>query len=89
MEHLSRKSDKNSITPFIGKGFLDTTRISASSPDMWQDIIELNKSHISQALKKMISHLEEMSLLVESLPSGSGKIHSLFSEVKQFRDALK
>jgi prephenate dehydrogenase len=44
---------------FLGSGFRDFSRLSASSPDMWSDICELNRENISRALETVIVHLQK------------------------------
>ena len=87
MRHLSVCPGAGSIKPFIGRGFLDATRIASGSPVMWSDIMELNRKNISDSLDAMISGLQEFRALMEK-GEGSG-IGELFREIKEFRDRLK
>jgi prephenate dehydrogenase len=42
---------------YAGKGFKDTTRIAASSPDIWSDICLLNKENITSHIGIYIEKL--------------------------------
>ncbi len=51
------KEDKN-LKDFVGTGFLDSTRIAKSSPEVWKDIFLSNKENIKLAIKSFINELE-------------------------------
>lgn len=49
--------DYESMRPFIGKGFKDTSRLAGGSPDMWADIVLLNSGNIIHALEDYLNVL--------------------------------
>ena len=56
-----RKEDKNGLMKKLaGPGFLDTTRISASSPEVWTQICAANKGFILESLESYIKELEKL-----------------------------
>ena len=50
-----------SYLKFSGQGFLDTTRIASSSPELWRDICILNKDNLLKSLDIFKSNLERLS----------------------------
>lgn len=40
------------LIPFVGKGWMDSTRIASSNPQLWRQILEENHGPALQALKK-------------------------------------
>ena len=47
-----------------GSGARDTTRLAASSPDMWLDILLYNRAAVGEALEETERHLAELRRLV-------------------------
>ncbi len=47
--------------PFIGTGFLDTTRVADGRPELWRDICLTNSEAIETKLREVIQLLEEAS----------------------------
>jgi len=74
---------------FIGKGFLDATRISSGSPDMWRDIVALNRENILTALDRMIEELGILRNAVSGAEAETKPLHDYFSGAKSIRDGLK
>jgi prephenate dehydrogenase len=55
----------------FGTGARDTTRLAASSPDLWTDILLYNKDAVSQALEETQAHAAELRrLLLEEDTAG-------------------
>jgi prephenate dehydrogenase len=50
-----------SYLKFSGQGFLDTTRIASSSPELWRDICILNKDNLLKSIDIFKSNLERLS----------------------------
>ncbi len=70
----------------LGKGFLDTTRIASSDPEMWADICASNPEQIREALIDLRNDLDEFDMLL-----GDGeyeKIYEFFNSMKFVRDSL-
>jgi prephenate dehydrogenase len=74
---------------FIGKGFLDVTRISSGSPDMWRDIAALNRENICAALDSMIEELGRLRKVLSGTEADSKLLHDYFTGAKNIRDGLK
>ncbi|NCO84532.1 MAG: prephenate dehydrogenase/arogenate dehydrogenase family protein [Nitrospirae bacterium] len=69
----------NSYLGYAGNGFKDTTRIAASSPELWRDISLMNRDNI----------LEFIALFKKNLDSLSGYLKTANSEAleKEFKKA--
>ena len=69
-----------------GKGFRDTTRIAAGSPQMWREIFHDNRAALGEALaafRKSLDHLEAMVAM------GDGDaLERELDRLKQVRDRL-
>jgi prephenate dehydrogenase len=70
----------------FGSGARDTTRIAASSPDMWLDILLYNRRTVSQALEQTEAGMAELRRLLESndLPA----LQSYLRAAQAFRRGL-
>ncbi len=65
-------------------GFKDITRISSSSPDMWQNIVLNNKYHVKNILNKFVGQVEQ---LLGWLDGGKQEeILDFFKSAKEYRD---
>ncbi|MCR4902277.1 MAG: prephenate dehydrogenase [Butyrivibrio sp.] len=67
-------------------GFKDITRISSSSPVMWQQICLTNSANISDLLGKYISSLESIRAAIIS--KDSDKIMDFFASARQYRESF-
>lgn len=56
---------QNGDESFVASGFRDTTRIAASDPLMWRDILTANKKAILKGLKGFNAALERWQTLIE------------------------
>ena len=68
-----------------GQGLRDTTRIAASDPDLWIQILSQNSSEIAPLLKLLASDLAELSESLEN-PEQNGslaKLHALLERGNQ------
>ncbi|HQP48217.1 MAG TPA: prephenate dehydrogenase/arogenate dehydrogenase family protein [Spirochaetota bacterium] len=78
----------DSLSSFIGKGFMDVTRIAAGSPDMWREICLMNRSNICDAMTDIIARIISLRDIIAA-DSGSGdKLFRYFSDIKNFREPL-
>ncbi|OHD69888.1 MAG: hypothetical protein A2W19_09190 [Spirochaetes bacterium RBG_16_49_21] len=77
------------LRPFVGRGFMDATRISSGSPDMWRDIVLLNKMNILDAVSLMIDKLEQLRNAIQDAESRTRFLHDYFIEAKKIRDMLE
>jgi prephenate dehydrogenase len=90
LSNVGRKQTSSAdIRSFIGRGFMDVTRISSGSPDMWRDIILFNKKNILDAMSLIIDELMRLRDAVSASEEKTGRLHDYFLKVKKIRDMLK
>jgi prephenate dehydrogenase len=65
-------------------GFKDCTRIAAGSPQMWRDIVLMNKGQLIRAIEDFSSNLKSFRMLLEH--ADAEKIEQFFSRAKALRD---
>ncbi len=70
--------------PFTGGGFIDTTRISSGSPDIWDEICRMNGDNIVRAIDDIVAELSELR---GRIASGTG-IREYFEGAKKLRDGF-
>jgi prephenate dehydrogenase len=87
--HQFKQERPGDFGAFIGKGFLDATRISSGSPDMWRDIVALNRENILAALDRMIEELGILRDVVSGAEAEAKPLHDYFSRAKSIRDGMK
>jgi prephenate dehydrogenase len=51
-----------------GTGFAGMTRLAASSPEMWSDIVALNGKNILPLLDRCVEEMGRMREMVETAP---------------------
>ncbi|MBI4683950.1 MAG: prephenate dehydrogenase/arogenate dehydrogenase family protein [Nitrospirae bacterium] len=72
---------------FAGQGFKDTTRIAASSPELWRDICITNRENILWLLNRFKENLDE---LAGYLQRGETKaIEKKFKKAKESRENVR
>lgn len=77
---------KNYMHLLAAGGFKDTTRIAASSPEMWEQICAANPLSISKLLD---SYINSLSSIKEHIDSGdSSYIYKLFEEAGIYRNTF-
>ena len=86
--NLVKKSDseKGTMKAIAAGGFKDITRISSSSPVMWQNICLTNKENILQLLEKYIDSLEEIKDQISN--SDEKEIYDFFDTARNYRDSF-
>lgn len=67
-------------------GFKDITRISSSSPVVWQQICLTNSENVSDLLNGYIASLTEMKTAIDS--HDSGKLMEFFDSARKYRDSF-
>jgi len=72
--------------PWVGSGFMDTTRIASSDPAMWRDVLLSNRREILKSLLAFEGRLKRVRRLLEK-GSESG-ILKHFKLAKRRRDRL-
>ena len=70
--------------PLAGRGLVDTTRLAASPPGIWEDIAATNADRIRAALDALIGRLTE----VRNGLDDPHVIERLFEEANRWRDKL-
>ena len=74
------------ILSFAAQGLKDTTRIAASSPQMWNDISVSNKKNVIKAIDEVAKNL---SLIRKAISTDDQKtLLNLFKNAKAKRDSL-
>ncbi len=67
-------------------GFKDITRISSSSPVMWQQICTTNSDNISELLSKYIDSLYDIKLAIDE--HDTEKLLDFFSSARTYRESF-
>ncbi len=82
------KSLKREVIKYAASGFRDFTRIAASDPVMWRDILIMNKNSILQMLEIFKNDLQQLE---NAIKRNDGKyLLSLFSNTRKIRkDIIK
>ncbi|MFO0013714.1 MAG: prephenate dehydrogenase [Planctomycetota bacterium] len=74
------------LIPFVGKGWMDSTRIASSNPQLWRQILEENHGPALQALKKFATICDTW---IEALESGDfDQVEQLLRRGKTIREAV-
>lgn len=84
---VEKSDDADGLMKMIAAGgFKDITRISSSSPAMWQSVCLTNTENIKKLLDDYISHLQtvqkELSMRSED------ELYQLFNSAKEYRDSF-
>jgi prephenate dehydrogenase len=74
----------HSYLAYAGQGFLDTTRIAASSPEVWRDICMGNRENLVQFLDTFMARLERVKGYLISADAAS--LERDFGQAKKMRD---
>ena len=80
------KDHKGTYQLLAAGGFKDITRISSSSPEMWQNICLSNKDCILDFLEEYINTIQDAKAAIQA--EDAEKIRNFFSEAKTYRDQL-
>ncbi len=67
-------------------GFKDITRISSSSPIMWQQICTTNSDNISELLSKYIDSLYDIKLAIDE--HDDKKLFDFFNSAREYRESF-
>lgn len=86
--HLVKDSDNDEqiMKTIAAGGFKDTTRISASSPVMWQQICMNNSENVCKVLDRYIDVLKNAKTIFET--KDADKIYDFFDEAREYRSTL-
>lgn len=70
----------------FGPGARDTTRLAASSPDMWLDILLYNRAEVAEALRATETGLAELRRLLEA--GDADGLRAYLAAAQRFREGL-
>jgi prephenate dehydrogenase len=73
---------------FIGKGFIDVTRISSGLSHIWTDISIMNSSNISKSIDKLIKKLEFLKGILDSENINPEELRSFFNRIREYKLAI-
>jgi len=79
-------SKEGTMKMIAAGGFKDITRISSSSPDMWQQICLTNKDNIIELLDKYINSLQSIKAEISS--SNDDRLYSFFDNARSYRESF-
>jgi prephenate dehydrogenase len=79
-------SENGLMKTIAAGGFKDITRISSSSPVMWQQICNTNADNISELLGKYIDSLYDIKLAIDE--HDEDKILDFFSSARTYRESF-
>ncbi|MFN4227768.1 MAG: prephenate dehydrogenase [Candidatus Ratteibacteria bacterium] len=72
---------------YYGSGFLDTTRIGKSSPELWSDIFLFNKKNLLFWIKKFEKELKKVKKYLEN--HDKKKLENFLTKGKKYRENLE
>lgn len=76
-----------SYLKFAGQGFKDTTRIAASSPELWRDISLMNRENILEFIELFKKNLDSLGGCLKK--SDSEAIEKEFKKAKALREDVR
>lgn len=84
---VEKSDDADGLMKLIAAGgFKDITRISSSSPVMWQSVCMTNTDNI---LKLLTDYITELEMVKKELCAGSSReLYELFDSAKEYRDSF-
>lgn len=80
-------NEEQYMKQFAAGGFRDMTRIAASSPQMWQNIVLSNKEAVLTFLKQYENVLDDFRKMLET--DDEDRIFEFFQRSKDYRDTFK
>ncbi len=86
VDMFSQRDDVERLFDYTAGGFRDFTRIAASDPTMWRDIVQLNAPAIAQALMAYQQQLQTYADMLEQQDWQA--LSEAFARAKATRDAL-
>jgi prephenate dehydrogenase len=85
---LARSLAEHGLTGVsYGSGARDTTRLAASNPEMWLDILLYNQPAVSEALARTEAHLAELRRLLAA--GDASGLRSYLSAAQAFRQGIE
>jgi prephenate dehydrogenase len=80
-------TDKEILRTIAAGGFKDITRISSSSPVMWQHICQANKDEILHLTDLYMESFQQFQDAIRA--EDATRIHQLFQNAKNYRDSMQ
>ena len=80
-------NDRCSLLEYSGGGLRDTTRIAASSPEIWRTIFLSNRENLLVLIESLEKHLQHFKALIEA-KDGPGLEHEI-GKAREARQRLK
>lgn len=75
---------------FSGPGFRDTTRVASGPPEMWTEIMSVNREPLRKSAEAMIEKLREFITLLDRVPpDGDSPMNDFLTQAKLRRDRLR
>jgi prephenate dehydrogenase len=71
---------------FAARGFKDTTRIAASDPDVWREILLANRDAVRASLSAFRGALDELERLLEA--NDAAGLEALLARIKATRESV-
>ncbi len=84
MDTLLRQEDSASLLEFSAGGFRDFTRIASSNPELWADILLMNKDNVAKFCDEFKSGLNSLTRALDA--NDRERIIEIFSVAKKARD---
>lgn len=84
--NLLAKCQYNNILDHVGTGFKDATRIAASSPDLWADIMLSNKSEILLQIEHIQNEMMHLSNVLQA--EDRPEIFEYFNQASSLRNQI-
>jgi len=75
-----------SFPEYSGQGFMDTTRIASSPPDVWRDICLLNRENLLELITAFQGRLDMLSRYLRA--SDSGSLEREFTRARTLREGI-
>ena len=77
---------KSDVIKYSASGFRDFTRIAASDPTMWRDVLLSNKDSLLEVISRFS---EDLSMLQKAIRWNDGEtLYKLFSKTKKIRNKI-
>jgi len=82
----TQEEKQSAIVKYSAGGLRDFTRIAASNPIMWRDILIQNKTNTSKEIEKFIANLEDLKNAIEN--EDGKKLEEIFIKTKKIRKEI-
>jgi prephenate dehydrogenase len=71
---------------FAGPGFMDTTRIAMSSPELWKNIALMNRDHVVELVDRYIKQLESFASCLRD--NDGERLEDLMEKARALRSSI-